>query len=82
MSSTYQLININNRPPQLVDDDFYADIKYDNSDPTNVYIGLNTLYNISENDFSWKVFRLVYSSGVWQRASFVYGPWSNRTLLF
>ena len=82
MSSTYAPQNVNMRPPMLVDDGFYADVRYDNSDPNNVYIGLNVLYNIPTYDPSWTIYKIFYLTGAFQRVGLAYGSWDGRASLF
>lgn len=80
--STYETQNVNQRPPMLIDDGFYADILFDNSDPNNNYVGLNVQFNISQDDPSWTIYWLSFLGGVFQRAGLSYGAWSVRTTLF
>ena len=81
-TSTYTTQFINDTPPQLMDNDFYADYRYDNSDTNNVYIGCNILYGISTSDASWKIYKIFYNNGVFYRVGIQYGSWDNRTSLF
>ena len=80
--STYKNVSINNRPPQLVDSAFFADIRFDPNDVTPIYIGLNKLNGAPTNSADWKIYKFTYSSGVVTRIQLAYGSWDGRVALF
>jgi len=75
--SSYSSPVVNNRPPQVVDSSFYADIRFDPNTSDPVYIGLNVTRGISQDDASWKVMK--FDS---DRIQTAYGAWSARVALF
>lgn len=80
--STYQSVNINNRPPQLVDLGFYADIRYDTDDSAPDYIGLNITNGAETTTADWKIYKLTYSGSNVTRIQVAYGTWDGRVALF
>lgn len=81
-TSTYRIPNIGNKPPQLSDSGFYADIRFDTSDAQPTYIGLNALNGASEDSLDWKIYKFTYSSNDVTRIQLSYGSWSGRASLF
>ena len=83
MSNTYKLpININNRPPQIVDLGWFADIQFDASDAAPDYIGLNILKGASDGATDWKIYKFTYSGDNVTRIQLAYGTWTGRIALF
>ena len=82
MGSTYQIPNVNNKPPQLADLGFYADIRFDASDAAPDYIGLNVLNGASTESTDWKILKFSYSGTDVTRIQTAYGAWDNRVSLF
>ncbi len=83
MSSTYQIPLVNNKPPQLADLAFYADILFDPDDSKPDYIGMNVLMGANTaNAFDWKVLKFTYSGANVTRIQTAYGTWSSRVSLF
>ena len=81
--STYQIPNINNKPPQLTDSGFYSDILFDPDDSQPIYIGLNVTNGADTTlDTSWKVYKFTYSGTNITRIQIAYGAWDNRASLF
>ena len=81
--STYRIPTLNNRPPELVDLGFYADIRFDANDAAPIYIGLNITDGASTStDTGWKIYKFTYSSGNVTRIQLEYGAWDNRVALF
>ncbi len=84
--STYKQTDVNNRPPQLSDLGFYADVRFDPNDATPDYIGLNTVAqaDTGSTNTTWKVYRFYYASAASTSVSeirFAYGSWSGRASL-
>ena len=81
--STYQIPNVNNKPPQLADLGFYADIRFDPDDSAPTYIGLNVLNGADTTlNTDWKVLKFTYSGSNVTRIQTAYGAWDNRISLF
>ncbi len=80
--STYSLPLVNNRPPDLVDLGFYADIQFDPSDAAPVYIGLNVTKGASNSATDWKIYKFSYSGSDVTRIQLAYGSWTGRSGLF
>jgi hypothetical protein len=80
--STYQIPNVNNRPPQLSDLGFYADIRYDANDSAPTYIGMNVTNDESTASTNWKILKFSYSGANVTRIQLSYGSWDNRANLF
>lgn len=81
--STYQIPNINNKPPQLADLAFYSDIRYDADDSQPTYIGLNVLCGAdTANLRDWKLYKFTYSGSNVTRIQVAYGNWTNRATYF
>lgn len=82
--STYRQENVNQRPPQLVDAGFFADIRFDPNDGKPTYTGLNVDNGASTTSDNWKVYKFSYngtSSNV-TRIQLAYGAWDDRASLF
>lgn len=82
--STYSIPNINNKPPQLADMGFYADVRFDPDDSTPDYIGLNLDNGAAIESTSWKIYKFTYTPSTTKvtRIQLAYGAWSNRAGLF
>ena len=80
--SSYQIPNINNRLPSLVDAGFYADIRFDADSSAPVYVGMNIYTNTSDDDITWKLYKFTYSGSSISRVQLAYGSWTNRALYF
>lgn len=80
--STYQIPNINNKPPALTDGGFYCDIRFDVDDLLPNYIGLNVLNGALTSSTDWKVYKVTYSGNNATRYQVAYGSWDNRASLF
>ena len=84
--STYQIPNVNNKPPQLADLAFYADILFDPDDSKPDYIGLNVLTGANTATATdWKVLKFTYAVGdtsATTRIQTAYGTWVGRAGLF
>jgi hypothetical protein len=81
--STYNLPNVNQRPPQLVDSGFYCDVMFDPDDSAPNYVGLHTDNGAdTASNNSWKVLKFTYSGGNVTRIQTAYGAWVNRASLF
>jgi len=81
--STYCIPNINNKPPQLADLGFYCDVRFDPSDATPTYIGLNVTNGADETtDNSWKILKFTYSGSDVTRVQTAYGNWNARATYF
>lgn len=76
--STYQIPNVNNKPPQLGDLAFYCDIRFDTSDAAPIYIGLNVTNGASANATDWKILKFTYSGSDVTRIQTAYGSWTGR----
>ena len=81
--STYNIPNVNNKPPQVVDSGFYCDILYDANDSAPVYIGMNVTNgaNTATNQ-DWKILKLTYSGADVTRIQTAYGNWVDRATYF
>jgi hypothetical protein len=79
--STYQIPNINNKPPQLADLAFYADIRFDPDDSQPTYIGLNVLNGAATSSTDWKIYKFTYSGSNTTRIQVAYGSWDGRVAL-
>lgn len=82
MTSTYSIPNVNNKPPQLVDLGFYADIRFDEDDEAPIYIGMNVVNGASTTATDWKILKFTYSSSAVTRIQLAYGTWDGRVALF
>ena len=80
--STYAIPNINNKPPQLVDMGFAADIRFDPSDAQPIYLGLNVLNNASTASADLKIYKITYSGVATTRIQLAYGTWDARSSYF
>lgn len=81
--STYRQENINNRPPQLADLGFWAEIRFDPNDNAPTYIGLNAVKGANTaTDLNWKIYKLTTASTYTTVIELAYGAWNNRTNLF
>ena len=80
--TTYRFPNINNRPPQIGDLGFYADIMFDPNDSAPIYIGLNTTNGADASGSDWKVYKFTYSGSNVTRVQLAYGSWTGRVGLF
>lgn len=80
--SSYQIPNINNKPPQLIDGGFYCDILFDPDDSAPNYIGLNLQQPALTSTKDWKIYKLTYSGLNVTRYQVAYGSWDNRASLF
>lgn len=79
--STYQIPNVNNKPPQLGDLGFYCDIRFDPDDSTPTYIGLHVTNGVATSDTNWKILKFTYSGSNVTRIQTAYGAWDNRATL-
>jgi hypothetical protein len=82
--STYRQTDVNNRPPQLADLGFYADIRFDPDDATPDYIGCHVTCGASTALNDWKVYKFYYASAAsssWAEVRFAYGSWAGRASL-
>lgn len=80
--STYQIPNVNNKPPQLVDTDFYSDIRLDPDSSQPVYVGLHVTNGASTFSLDWKILKLTYNGSNIERVQVAYGSWDNRATYF
>ena len=80
--SDYKIPNINNKPPQLADMGFYADIRFDPDDSQPTYIGLNLVKGADTAGTDWKVYKFTYSGTAVTRIQLAYGSWDGRVALF
>lgn len=80
--STYSIPNVNNKPPQLVDLGYYADIRYDANDSAPTYIGMNVTNGADTTGIDWKILKFTYSGSDVTRIQLAYGAWDGRALLF
>ena len=80
--STYRIPKINNLPPVMADAGFYADIRFDPSDATPTYIGLNVTNGADTASEDWKIYKFTYSVSDVTRIQLAYGSWDNRVSLF
>ena len=81
--STYQIPNVNNKPPQLSDLGFFSDIRFDPDDSQPTYVGLNVTNGADvTTDISWKVYKFTYSGSNTTRIQVAYGSWTARATLF
>ncbi len=80
--STYEIPNINNKPPQLVDMGMYADIRLDPDSSQPNYIGLNLVSNQATSSLDWKIYKIFWSSTNITEIRMAYGSWDGRASLF
>ena len=80
--STYTVPNINNKPPQLSDLGFYADIRFDADDSAPTYVGLNVLNGANPASTDWKIYKFTYSGANTTRIQLAYGTWDDRATYF
>lgn len=80
--STYTSPIISNRPPEVVDLAFYADIRYDVDDSAPIYIGMNVTNGSPTSGLDWKVLKFTYSGSNVIRIQVAYGAWDSRIALF
>lgn len=80
--STYTLPNINNRPPQLVDMGWAADIRFDPSDAQPTYIGIHITKGAATSDLNWKLYKFFYSGTDTTEIQLAYNSWDNRASAF
>ena len=81
--STYKQENVNNRPPQLIDSGFWADIYFDPNDNTPTYIGLHSTQGAdSATDQNFKIYKFTTDSTYTVRIQLAYGAWNDRASLF
>lgn len=84
MSSTYRAEIVSNRPPQVVDLGFFGDVRFDPSDTTPDFIGLNVACGASTANTDWKVYKFFYadstSTGI-AEVRLAYGTWAGRATL-
>ena len=79
--SSYVLPNINQRPPTLVDDGYYTEIKVDAStySPT-IYVGLHLDKGATTSSSDWKIYKII-PSGSDVEIQVLYGIFDNRNSL-
>ena len=83
MTSSYQIPNVNNKPPQVSDLGFYCDVRFDPNDSAPVYIGLNVKNGADTTlDTDWKVLKFTYDGSNVTRIQTAYGSWDERVALF
>lgn len=80
--STYTFPNVDNRPPQLVDMGFAADVRFDPDDSTPEYIGLHVTNGADTASTNWKIYKFTYSGENVTRVQLAYGAWDDRATLF
>lgn len=80
--STYKREFINNRPPELTDAAWWADIRFDASDNNPDFVGLNKLTSASTAIDDWKIYKFTYSGNDVTRIQLAYGSWDGRVALF
>jgi hypothetical protein len=80
--TTYNIPQINERPPQLVDLGYYADIRFDADDALPDYIGLNLVNGQATSEGDWKIYKFTYSGSSATRIQLAYGAWDDRVSLF
>lgn len=80
--STYRTVNVNQRPPQLVDSAFYADIRFDPDDSAPDYVGLHLTNGADTTDTNWKIYKFSYTGTNAERIQVAYGTWTGRAALF
>jgi hypothetical protein len=84
--STYNIPNINNKPPILADLAFYCDIRFDPDDSLPIYIGFNVLCGANTSTATdWKLLKFTYATGdttASTRIQTAYGTWNNRATYF
>lgn len=80
--STYQIPNVNNKPPQLADLGFYADIRFDADDSLPTYIGLNVTNGAATFASDWKIYKFTYNGSNTTRVQTAYGTWDDRATYF
>jgi hypothetical protein len=84
MSSTYQIPNINNKPPQLGDLGWGGDIRFDPHDGTPDFIGINVACGASTANTDWKVYKFFYASAASTTVAEIrlgYGSWGGRAAI-
>ena len=59
--STYKVIDINHKPPQLADLGFAADIRFDPDDSAPDYIGLHDTKGAATDDQDWKIYAFTHT---------------------
>jgi len=79
--STYSIPSINSRIPQLVDQGFYAQIRFDADDSLPDYVGLHDVATGATTLTDWKIFKFTYVGGAVTRIQFLYGSWDGRAAL-
>jgi hypothetical protein len=79
--STYQVPNVNNKIPQLIDDGFYTNIKVDKTvyAPT-IYVGLHLNRTAASSEDGWKIIKVVPNGADVDVTTF-YGIFDNRNSL-
>ena len=83
MPETYRQVVINNRPAQLVDSGYYADIRFDPNDDTPTYIGLHPTRGVSTGTgIEWKIYKFTTVSALTVQIQLAYGVWNDRASLF
>lgn len=81
--STYKIPDVNNRPPQLAELGYYADIRFDPDDETPDFIGLNVTAGAGTGSTTetWKVYKMYYADAASVNILEIrlgYGSWSGR----
>ena len=81
--STYRIPNIDNRPPQLSELGYWADIRFDASDASPDYIGLNPVAeaDTGSTNTTWKIYKLYYADAASVNIVEIrlgYGSWTGR----
>lgn len=67
---------------QLGDLGIYGDIRFDPSDTSPTYIGLNELVSASTASLDWKIYKFTTSGTATVRIQMNYGSWDGRGSIF
>jgi len=85
MMETYKSVILNNRPSNIVDSGYYADIRFDHNDDTPTYIGLHITQGVATTDQGWKIYKFSYTGTAAgmnvNHVEFKYGAWDDRTTI-
>jgi len=81
-TNTYDIININSRPPMLSDMGFWGDVRFDATEVTPDYIGLHKLRDAATTASDWKIYKFTYTGTAANRIELAYGAWDDRATLF
>jgi hypothetical protein len=75
----YQAKDINFKTPNLTEAGIWGDIRFDPSDESPTYIGLNLSNPADTSETSWKVYKFAYDgTGSITRVQLNYGSWDGR----